>query len=37
MIGLEGDALAQTVALETQAAKATHAATVAEEKQLLAT
>ena len=30
MLGLEGDALAQTVALETQAAKATHAATVAE-------
>lgn len=30
MLGLEGDALAQTVALETAAAKATHAATVAE-------
>ncbi len=30
LLGLEGDALAQTVALETQAAKATHSATVAE-------
>ena len=35
ILGLEGDALAQTVALETQAAKATHAATVAEREAAL--
>jgi hypothetical protein len=35
MMGLEGRALAQTVALETQAAKATHAATVAEREAAL--
>ena len=35
ILGLEGDALAQTIALETQAAKATHAATVAEREAAL--